>query len=530
MSAPLTVGVIGGGTAGFLTALALRARCPHLHVALVESSRVPIIGVGEGTTPTMVPFLHGFLGLDVAEVVADVQPTWKLGVRLDWGIERGEPFQFSFAAPHRVDSYVRTGSINQAGFVTELMNRSAGLHALEPDLTIRSLVSSVPFAYHLDNQRFVGYLAHAAETRGVQLIDAHLVDHSLRSDGSLAAVIAEDGRRFEFDLFVDCTGFRSALLGEAMHVDFKSYRSSLFTDAAVVGPAAHNGSLNPFTGADTMTAGWCWSVPQLEDDHVGYVLSTADISTDAAEAELRRHCPSLGETRLVRFTSGRRVNWWEHNVVAIGNSYGFVEPLQATALHMVVHEIAILVQRIREGRPLDGTHDDVNRHIASIWDDICALLAPHYRYNHRLDSPFWRDARSHTDLGVLGPVIDEAIDGGSMTRLVELGQVDLHHGVARDVDLVLLGLQLVSPSRLRTRLSDAEWCRVRKHVSAHTSQTLSAADSVRVARERPQSIDAREAPWFQAVAAALEQPLAPGGTPHQQGSHTFLLLPDHPSP
>ena len=402
---------------------------PHLHVALVESSRVPIIGVGEGTTPTMVPFLHGYLGLDVAEVVADVQPTWKLGVRLDWGIERGEPFQFSFAAPHHVDSYVRTGSINQAGFVTELMNRSAGLHALEPDLTIRSLVSSVPFAYHLDNQRFVGYLAHAAETRGVQLIDAHLVDHSLRSDGSLAAVTADDGRRFEFDLFVDCTGFRSALLGEAMHVDFKSYRSSLFTDAAVVGRCRPQRRSQPLHG--------------IRHHDCRVVLERA--AAGGRPRGLRPfHRPHLDRRRRGRAAPSLPEPWRDpprpvhirspsQLVGAQRRRHRELLRLRRTpASHGAPHgrpRDRDLVQRIREGRPLDGTHDDVNRHIASIWDDICALLALHYRYNHRLDSPFWRDARSHTDLGVLGPVIDEAIDGGSMTRLVELGQVDLHHGV-----------------------------------------------------------------------------------------------------
>jgi tryptophan 7-halogenase len=529
VKAPTTVGVIGGGSAGYLTALALRARCPEAEVAVVESSRVPTIGVGEGTTPTMVPFLHDYIGLDVAELVAEVEPTWKLGVRLDWGAGHGDPFQFPFAAPHLVDSYIRTGSINQAGVVTELMNRSAGLHALEPDLSIRSLTGSVPFAYHLDNQRFVRYLAHAAEKRGVRHVEAHLVDHSLRPDGSLEAVLAEDGRQLEFDLFVDCTGFRSTLLGDAMEVAFNSFASSLFTDAAVVGSAPHQHGLAPLTGSDTMDAGWCWSVPQLENDHRGYVFSTSHISVDAAEAELRHHCPGLGDTRLVKFTSGRRQRWWERNVVAIGNSYGFVEPLQATALHMIVHEITVLVQQLRAGRSVDPTHDDVNRHMAAIWEDTRALIALHYRHNHRRMTPFWTDAHTHTDLGAIGPVIDEAINRGSMTQLVELGGVDLLYGVARDIDLVLLGLQLVDPTRLCAHLSDAAWQHVQDQVRAAASQALTAADSVRIARKHPDSIDAREAHWFRAVADSLQHPLASDGSSSQLGSHTFLLLPDQAS-
>lgn len=499
------IGVIGGGSAGYLAALALRTQCPAVEVTLIESSKQAIIGVGEGTTPVMLPFLHGYLGIDLAELISEVQPTWKIGVSLDWGPKGGEAFQFPFSAPYLSDSYVRTGTINHAGLASELMNRRCGLHMIQPDLSLKSLAPVVPFAYHLENQRFVKHLAKVARRAGVRWIDAHLVDHKLADGGDLASVRADDGREFAFDLFVDCSGFRSALLGGVLGVGFKSYASSLFTDAALAGAAPHHGKLAPYTGCDTLDAGWCWSVPQLEEDRRGYVFSTDHLSPDAAEAEMRRHCPGLGEVRLVRFAPGRRTAWWVRNVVAIGNSYGFVEPLQATALHMIVHEAVMLVKWIRKGWPLNRGHESVNQQIAAIWDDICALIALHYKYNFRRNTAFWRRARAEVDLLALTPVIREAIRTGSVSRLVARGDLEMGSGAARDVDLVLLGLRLVRADQLNTTVDDEGWAEVRRRLSTQTAQALSAASSVKASRRQPRSVNFEEAAWYSAIVGLLKE-------------------------
>src|SRR5262249_10075256 len=149
----LAIGVVGGGSAGYLTALALAHRRPELTVTLIESSQDPPIGVGEGTTPTMIPFLHGFLGFDIAEFLAEVQPTWKLRGRLDWSRRGVAPWFFPFAAPAMVDSYVRTGDIDRSGLAAALMGASAGLHEIGDSSDGRSLVERLPVAYHIDNAR-----------------------------------------------------------------------------------------------------------------------------------------------------------------------------------------------------------------------------------------------------------------------------------------------------------------------------------------------------------------------------------------
>ncbi len=473
-------------------------------MTLIESSQEAPIGVGEGTTPTMIPFLHGFLGFEIAEFLAEVQPTWKLGVRLDWGRRGVAPWFFPFAAPAMVDSYVRTGDINHSGLAAALMGASAGLHEIGLPPEGRSLVERLPIAYHIDNTRLLCFLRKMLARHGVVCVDARLVDSIRHPDGSLASVRADDGRAFAFDLFVDCSGFRSALLGSAMGVAFDSYESSLFCDAAMVASAPHRFDMQPFTGADTMDAGWCFSVPQIEDDRRGYVFSTAQLTPDAAAAELRLHCPGIGEPRLVRFRTGRRRRWWHHNVVAVGNSYGFVEPLLATSLHLIAHEAALVVASLDDWRRFRRPAEHLNVHVASIWESIRAVIATHYRYNEQRDTPFWRQVHRETDLGVIGPLIDEAIALGSMATLVERGGTALHLGAARDVDVLLLGMGVVDRDRLGLTMTDAAWDDALAVNTACAARALSATESVELARRHPETFAPTRAEWYQSVLAGLE--------------------------
>ena len=210
-------------------------------------------------------------------------------------------------------------------------------------------------------------------------------------DGAVRGLRTRDGRTLSFDLYVDATGFRSLLLGKALGVPFRSYDASLRTDAAIAADVPNEGPIAPYTLAETMNAGWCWSIPQLDSDHRGYVFATSHLSADAAEAEMRAKNPGMGAARLVRFRSGRLERCWVGNVVGVGNAYAFVEPLESTALHMLVHQVRMLLDA------LDGPGDDaararMNDAVGAHWDTLRGFLALHYRFNRRLDTPFWRDS------------------------------------------------------------------------------------------------------------------------------------------
>ena len=251
-----SIGIVGGGSAGFLCGLALKRKLPHLEVTLIKSEQIPIIGVGEATTWSVPGFLHDYLG--IAETL-----------NLD-----------------RSPYLPRTGG--------------------EPQL-------AGPIGYHIENESFVGFLEKTAIAEGVRVLDRLIKEFPLAEDGSLAALALDDGSLVRFDLYIDCSGFRSRLLGGALGVPFVSYASSLFCDRAVVGGHARGDlPVKPYTGSATMSAGWSFVTEHWDRVNLGYVFSSKHIADADADRELRAFCGGrLDRTRIVPFTSGRYARAWE---------------------------------------------------------------------------------------------------------------------------------------------------------------------------------------------------------------------------
>lgn len=392
-----SVGILGGGTAGYLTALALRRKVPGVAVTLIESPDVPIIGVGEATTPLMPQFLHVDLGLDIHRLFREVRPTFKLGIRFLWGLPETGDFHYPFGPVRFLEPVVHGGDPKEVSLQSLLMAADA-LPIYREDGALVSRIGTEA-AYHLDNERFVAWLQRRAAEAGVERIEATVADVERSEDGEeVRALRTADGRRLAFDLFVDCTGFRSFLLERALGSPWIGFDSSLWTDRAVVGPVPHGGTVRPYTTAETLSSGWCWSTPQEDCDHRGYVFASAFQTPEEAEAEMRRACPGMGEARLVRFRAGRHAHFWKGNVVALGNAYGFVEPLESTALHMLIRQIGLFVRTFPLRKGERGLPEELSRKVGSWWDYLRWFLALHYKFNRRVDSPFWRACRNDVDI------------------------------------------------------------------------------------------------------------------------------------
>ena len=234
----LRVGILGGGTAGYLAALALRARRPEVAVTLIESSAVPVIGVGEATTPLLPQFLHADLGLDAGDLFRAVAPTLKLGIRFRWGRPAGEgaeTFNYPFGPLRLLEPAAWDGDVEAASLRSLLM--SAGRVPAwggGPEGGVE-LGFGTAVAYHLDNRRFVAWLRERAAAAGVEPVDATIAEVVRAADGRrVDELVADDGRRFRCDLWLDCSGFRSLLLGDALGSPFVPFADSLFTDRALV--------------------------------------------------------------------------------------------------------------------------------------------------------------------------------------------------------------------------------------------------------------------------------------------------------
>ena len=226
-----------------------------------------------------------------------------------------------------------------------------------------------------------------------------------------SALITETGERITADLYVDASGFRSELLGQALGVPFVSYADTLYCDRAVIGGWQRTTEpIHPFTVAETMDAGWAW---QIEHEHFinrGYVYSSAFISDEDARAEHLRKNPKIpgDKTRVVKFRAGRYQTLWMKNVVGIGNSAGFVEPLEATALQVICVEVSSLADSLADSlcEPTPTLIELYNRYNTAAWDDIRDFLAVHYKFNTRLDTPFWKAARNDVAMHKAQAIVD----------------------------------------------------------------------------------------------------------------------------
>ncbi len=492
------VGILGGGTAGWFTALALRAQLPWLEVTVIETPSIPIIGVGEASVPSLVAFLHHTLKLDIAELTREVQPTWKQGIRFEWGL----PGDYVFQAPFdwEVNGIGMLGSMGETGNVSTFTLQSV---LMAKDVTpifriqnqLHPLLHVQAFAYHLDNQRLVEYLRRTAIARGVQHVDSKLVDATLvptpgeEHEPSIGQLVAEDGRTLDFDLYVDCSGFRSFLLGKKLGTAFHSYASSLLTDSAVAFNSPHGGKIKPYTTARTMQSGWCWNIPIMEDDHLGYVYSSSHCTDEQALAEAKGLWPELKGERVVRFRSGRHDRLWVGNVFAIGNAYAFVEPLESTGLLMIMRAVMALVRAFPIGPESRVMKRFINTSIGKDWDRLRWFLAAHYKFNRRVESPFWEQVRAEVDVSGLDDAIAIFNAHGPLSLLPRAmrSQINEIAGVyfygLHGLDCILLGQKVPHPKLERE--PTAAW-RARRQVALDFSRrALPQAEAHKAIAENP---------------------------------------------
>jgi tryptophan halogenase len=411
--------VLGGGSAGFIAALTLKIRFPDMDVAVVRSPEIGVIGVGESTTPVIPTHLHGYLGIDPGEFIRAVTPTWKLGIRFLWG-ERpffdytfGRQFDWKWERLAKNNGFYCDGELGDIDLLSALMSVDrAFVRKDNGDPLIERT-----FGYHIENEPFVGYLETKARQVGIEVASDTLLEARVGPHGVEALQLAS-GQVRQADLYVDCSGFRAELLGKALGERYIDFRPTLFCDRAVTGWWTRTDEpIHPYTTAETMDAGWNWQIEHVAKVIRGYVYASAFLSDDEAEAEFRRKNPRLEKAWRLKFRSGRYDRSWVKNVVAVGNASGFVEPLEATSLHCICIESRTLSGILQDcDRKLTPTlRETYNRLAGKMWDEVRWFLGVHYRFNGRLNTPFWRACRADVDIGPAHGVVEYYQDNGPST-------------------------------------------------------------------------------------------------------------------
>lgn len=422
--------VVGGGTAGWLSAAYLqRALGSRVEITLVESQRVGVLGVGEGTANTF-PHTMAFLGLDEREWMPRCNATYKVGIMYDrWNTPAadGSPSSYFHCFYDRPDpllgpwekplfaSHTRGFSIVYYWLKRWLQGKAAPFSQYCGPHDAMARAGKAPrftgvdhpeltYGYHVDASAVGAMLGELTRERGV----AHHfgdVDHVvLDARGFIQAVTTEQGQRFEADLFIDCTGFRRALIGGALEEPFVDYSKHLLCDAAVAIRRDHDLSargIRNHTRATGMRAGWAWEIPLYHREGCGYVYASGSIDKDQAERELRAEIgvPAGTHDALhLRMKIGRNRHSWVRNCVSIGLSSAFVEPLEASTIVFMEFALFNLVAQFPDRDFEPKRRARWNGIIAQAYDDIRDFIVLHYILSDRNDTEFWRRVQTETQV------------------------------------------------------------------------------------------------------------------------------------
>jgi flavin-dependent dehydrogenase len=406
--------IVGGGSAGWLTAGVIAAdHCAAadsgLQVTVIESPEVGPIGVGEGTWPTMRDTLRR-IGVGESDFLRECDASFKQGSRFN-GWRNGDDSDYYFHPFVLPQGYTQTNLVS--GWLQRHANVPfADLVSFQPHLCVQNKApkqAATPeyaavanYAYHLDAGKFGVFLRkHCTERLGVRLLLDHVVGIESHPNGDIAALQTRSQGRLAGDLFVDCTGLQSLLLGRHYQTPFVSQKHVLFNDAALALQVPYpddNGPIASQTVSTAQSSGWIWDIGLPTRRGIGHVYSSAHISDDQAEAELHRYVERVAgpapqaKARKLTFEPGYRRHFWQRNCVAVGLSAGFIEPLEASALALVELSAAMLSDQMPVTREeMDIVARRFNDSFTYRWERVIDFLKLHYVLSRRTTSAFWRD-------------------------------------------------------------------------------------------------------------------------------------------
>jgi tryptophan halogenase len=414
MAAIQRVLIVGGGAAGWLTAAYLASALSRppgrgIEISLVESPEIGILGVGEGTFPSIRGTLSA-IGVSEAAFMQGANATFKQGVRFaDWVRPKGTAGRAAYFHPFNAPS-ARPGGPELLPY---WLQGDAGLdrplaHAVTLQATVAEALRApkrdqdgdwqgpMNYAYHFDATRFAGFLREEAQRRGVRHLQATVERVELDETGAVAQVHTRELGALSADLYIDCTGFRSALIGEALGAPFRDVSDVLFADRAVaiqVPYPREDTPVAPYTLSTAHAAGWTWDIGLTERRGVGYVYSSRHTDDAEAESVLRGYIGPDAEAlsaRQLRFRLGFRERQWIRNCVAVGLSGGFLDPLESSGIGLIEAAVYLIAHLF----PFDGETEAVsrlfNRQMTARYSRIVDFLKLHYCLSRRPE-PFWRD-------------------------------------------------------------------------------------------------------------------------------------------
>jgi tryptophan halogenase len=393
--------IAGGGTAGWIAAASLaKLLGKNLDITLIESDDIPTVGVGEATIPTLLT-LHELLGINEQEFMAEVNGTFKLGISFENWRDVDQDYIHSFGFTGK-DCWAAgfqhfwlkgkdLGIAKDFGeYCSELVAAKQNKFAITPK-------HGLNYAYHIDAGLYAKYLRKLAEKHGAKRVEGKIVEVSQDNEsGFIDKLTLASGKVIEGDLFIDCSGFRGLLIEQTLHTGYDDWSHWLPMNSAIAMQTETTGEPIPYTRAIARDAGWQWRIPLQSRMGNGLVFCDRYMSDDQAIQTLVDNVEGerINEPRVIKFKTGMRRKHWNKNVIAMGLSSGFIEPLESTSIHLVQRSITRLMQMF----PYDGIREpDINEFNSQMEFEILNIrdfIVLHYHVTKRDDTPFWRFCRS----------------------------------------------------------------------------------------------------------------------------------------
>lgn len=391
----MNIVIIGGGTAGWLAAFAICKGQTNQHkLTVVESSKIGIIGAGEGSTGSLIDFLKGGFfdyQVDIDDFIKKTSATPKMGIKhVNWGIKKESYFAPLDVSPtgFEIEDYVFKYVLSKYG--KEKMHIASKI-----GIEYENKNYNTPYALHFDGHKVGQYFKSHCLDDGVNLIDAEVVDSVLDHNGEIQHIVLNDGSIVEGDFFIDCSGF-SRLLMNKVGSDFKSCSDILPVDTAMpfILPIEEEEEFVPQTTATALSAGWMWTIPLQTRKGCGYVFDSGCISKEAAQKEVEEYLgKKIEPIKFIHFESGYSEEFWKNNVLCLGLASAFVEPLEATSIHNTIVQIILFLKQYLKKNKQDTQkkiyQDNYNERIRFLNELTVDFISLHYK-GGREDSEFWQ--------------------------------------------------------------------------------------------------------------------------------------------
>ncbi|QNA88271.1 tryptophan 7-halogenase [Massilia sp. Dwa41.01b] len=391
--------IAGGGTAGWMMAAGLsKSLGKLLDIKLVESDEIGTVGVGEATIPTLMNF-HHLLEINEQEFMAATGATFKLGISFENWRNVGEDYIHSFGSTG-IDHWTAGFQHfwhkgRERGLAGDFGNYCLELRAAQENRFAHLPKDGMNYAYHLDASAYARYLRKFSERFGVQRIEGKIVDVALDGPGGdIGSIRLDSGTVLEGDLFIDCTGFRGLLIGQALGIEYEDWSHWLFNDSAAALQTPRQGPAVPMTRAIARDAGWQWRIPLQHRVGNGIVFSRRFTDDEAAVKTLLANIEGepLMAPRVIRFQPGQRKKVWHRNCIAVGLASGFLEPIESTSIHLIQRSIIRLMQCFPTQGIQPSDVEEFNRQTETDIASIRDFIILHYKVTNRRDTPYWRAA------------------------------------------------------------------------------------------------------------------------------------------